>query len=80
MNNVTLTNIPGAEDKDKAIMVNGVPFGTVMRGWLNTGGNQWVAYIPGNFFGATTLQEVKREVARRFDKATVQSDSGKVER
>tara|TARA_Y100000401_G_scaffold72126_2_gene58169 strand:+ start:947 stop:1162 length:216 start_codon:yes stop_codon:yes gene_type:complete len=66
--NVELKNIPGALDKDKTIFINGVDVGTVYRGWLRDGGEQWVvsSRTLGSSWGSKTLRDIKRKAAYRF--------------
>ena len=69
--NVELINIPGALDKDKTILVDGVAVGTVYRGWLRDGGEQWVvsSRTLGSAWGSKTLRNIKDKVAYRFASA-----------
>lgn len=62
---ISLVAIPGALDRDKTVMVDGHQVGTVMRGWLRSGGEQWVFMAKGVRFGGRNLDEIKREVLRR---------------
>lgn len=66
MAGVKLLNIEGAQDSDKRAMIEGEQVGTVYRGWLRTGGEQWVFTGEGSQFGGATLAEIKREISRRF--------------
>lgn len=67
---VTFENIPGAEDKDKSVWINGKHLGTVYRGWLRNGGDQWVYNGPlGPQFGEKTLKLISREIRRLYEKA-----------
>lgn len=63
--NVKLINIPGDEDSAKNIINadTGEHLGTVARGWLRLGGNQWVATLrERGQFGARTLKEITRAI------------------
>ena len=64
---ITLKTIPGGEDKDKDVLVDGVRVGCVYRGWLRSGGNQWVAQLTNgaSSFGASTLRDLKRDIAAK---------------
>jgi hypothetical protein len=54
---ITLSNIEGALDKDKTVLVDGVPMGTILRGWLRNGGEQWVYHGPlGSSFGHKSIK------------------------
>jgi len=64
---VEFRNIPGALDKDKTILVDGAAVGTVYRGWLRDGGEQWVvsSRTLGSSWGSKTLRDIKNKVAYR---------------
>ena len=63
---IELKNIKGAEDKDKEVLLDGEYVGTVMRGWLRLGGEQWVySGVYGSAIGASTLKDIKKLIERR---------------
>lgn len=70
---VKLVNVPQAEDKDKNICVDGKQIaGTVYRGWLRSGGDQWVLQMPNfRIFGATNLTDIRKTIARRIASGAV---------
>lgn len=64
---IEFKNIPNAPDKDKDILINGTRVGSIGRGWLRLGGEQWVTNITGmQVIGAKTLKEAKRNIAANF--------------
>ena len=66
---IKLENVPGAEDKDKAILIDGREVGTVSRGWLRLGGEQWVITAPQiglSSTGERTLKDIKRKIAYKL--------------
>ena len=67
--NIEFKIIPGALDKDKDIVVDGEVVGTVSRGWLRNGGEQWVASLKGgqhSAFGEKSLKMMKRAIAHKL--------------
>ena len=68
-NEIKFINIPGAEDSDKRIELGGEQvLGCVYKGWLRSGGEQWVYDGPLGKFGASSLKQMKREVSRKISK------------
>lgn len=69
-NEITLKNIPGAEDKDKDIIVDGEVVGTVLWGFIRSGarmGDQWIAMLPGqSAFGEINLKDIKSAIAHKL--------------
>lgn len=67
---IELIDIPGAQDRDKAIIANGDRVGTVCRGWLRNGGEQWVASLPVvadcSDFGERTLRDLKKAINHKL--------------
>ena len=65
---IQFVNVKGDPDKDKVIFVDGVKVGTVGRGWLRLGGEQWVvsSAVVGSCWGESTLKEVKRRIAHKL--------------
>ena len=70
MNTVTFKNIPNAMDKNKGIYVGDSLVGEVSRGWLRSGGEQWVVDLPEvSAFGDKTLKSLKRQILRKTGNA-----------
>ena len=68
---ITLQPIENAEDKDKAVMFYGMEIGTISRGWLRNGGDQWVyaGIVVAHAIGHKTIKDVIDDIARRLAKA-----------
>jgi len=63
---VEFKSIPNAEDKDKEVYVDGIRSGTIMFGWLRSGGQQWIySGKYGSSFGEKSLKGLKRKIALR---------------
>ena len=55
---------PRATDDGYDIMVDGIRVGSIVKGWLRLGGNQWVIVRPGHAItGRATLAEAKSYIS-----------------